>query len=107
MKDKIRQADEVARTEASGNERSWAAKPAVVEEEGLLPRVAGGFDWSRSGQSYLHFDREKDVPLSVVSNLGMESFAVVDAVAYGSKLLARKKFHSYNSRMKAKTEGGS
>jgi hypothetical protein len=35
----------------------------------------------------------------------MGSFVVVDAVAYGSKLLARKKFHSYNSRMKAKTEG--
>jgi hypothetical protein len=72
--------------------------------EGLLPRAAGG--WSGSGQSYLHFDREKDVPLSVVSNLGMGSFAVVDAVAYGSKLLARKKLHSYNSRVKAKTEGG-
>jgi hypothetical protein len=43
LKDKIRQADEIARTEANGNERSWAAKPAVMEE-GLLPRVASGFD---------------------------------------------------------------
>jgi hypothetical protein len=80
--------------------RSWAAKPAVMEEcycpESLVTSTGQGL-----ANFTFDFNREKDVLQSVVSNLSMGSFAVVDAVAYGSKLLARKMFHSYNSRMKS------